>query len=97
MPAKVKVSLPELVGSRARIQDLLDESTPADLQDTIVEVDFTETDSIIQGACDELVRQLIIRKASRVLFISASGRQERHVRLAKQLRLDQGTFLSDFI
>lgn len=97
MSAKVKVVLPHLIGSRVSVQELMDDAVGNDLHSLIVEVDFTNTMSIIQGACDELVKQLIIRKASRVLFVSASERQERHLRLAKQLREKQGTFLSDFI
>lgn len=97
MDNKICITVPNLVGARASVQDMFVAVNVSDFSSHIVEVDFRSTESIIQGACDEIVKQLIAFKAARVLFISASDRTENFLALAKRLRAEQGTFVSTFV
>ncbi len=96
MSSIIAVPIPALMGSRVRVEELFNEYTADDLSDKIVEVNFQNTQSIIQGACDEIVRQLIRRKASRVFFLFASARTQTHLVRARTLRQEQGSFICDF-
>lgn len=82
----INIVLPRLVGVRQRATNI-GETLPDDLSNHTVVVDATETVTMAQGFCDELVNQIIkIRKAKMLKIINAPTSGVKYLQMSTQVR-----------
>lgn len=83
--AATAITTPALAGARASAADLV---SAADVSPgEVVTVDLSASDSLAQGYCDELVKQLCqVREAGHVTFTGGSDRAAAHILRAALLR-----------
>lgn len=80
------LTIPDLVGSRARAADIA-AALPANLHGVTVEVDVANVESASQSFVDELCKQvLVIRRADKFVVHNASARFANHMNKAARLR-----------
>ena len=78
------ITTPALAGARASAADLV---AAADVRPgAVVTVDLSASESLAQGYCDELVKQLCEVREADVTFTSASARAADHIDRAARLR-----------
>lgn len=81
----VTITLPRLAGTRAYAAQI---AASAELTDTTIMLDFTETKSIAQGFCDELVKGLCVHRGVRIVHVIGDNPRA-HDFVARSLRLRQ--------
>ena len=88
------IPIPRLIGVRESAQRLiLDAGIPEnmDLTDTEVIFDFSATLSAAQGACDEMVKQILVRGGRNFVFSHATSRTLEYLQNAVRLRSEPDT------
>lgn len=76
--------IPRLLGTRNVTAQLVRNGVA--LNTNTVILDFTDTTSVAQGACDEIIKNLIELNVKNVRLVDASERAKGHLQVAVQLR-----------
>ena len=64
--ASLEIEIPRLLGSRESARELVSSILPPDVTGFTIILDFADAESVAQGCCDEIIKELLLRKATEV-------------------------------